>query len=247
MGRSFNGLSDSIGCGSSAILQPTVSMAISCWINVSAFPSAGGYAMVTSVEDAGSNQIYGLFIKDTGKLAIYYRTSGGSRNYDGTGLNTLVSGSWYNISYTYDPTNGLVGYVNGSVDATVAASGNLSVFTAPATLTFGNDPGNAGRILNGSLAYIGMWNTSLTPSDVDILTRYAPSLVRTSSLIGYWPLGGFSSPEDDFSGNGNDGILTGTSFATSPLVITSPAFAMTNEWVTVTTAPVGLMGQIWLA
>ncbi len=64
---------------------------------------------------------------------------------------------------TYDSTNGLVGYVNASVDGTGAANGNVAT---PGTIfqISNNLPVFGGRYFDGVLDEVRVYSTSLTSS-----------------------------------------------------------------------------------
>lgn len=216
MARSFNGSTDLIDCGSSAVLIPPA-ITISCWVNPTGYPSS--YAGIVC-NDNGTASIVQTFLKADGTLAMYV----GSVHYDGGGVHTLSLGTWYNVICVYSNSIGfLTGYVNGSFDGSVATSGALGAGTGD--LQFGCESLGPSRKLNGLLADVGIWSTGLGAGEIAALAAGArPHRVRRGSLIGYWPLNGTSSPEPDLSGNAFNGTLTGTSLAASgpPVAMFTP-------------------------
>jgi hypothetical protein len=135
-------------------------------------------------------------------------------------------GNWYHLALTYDSVNGLTGYVNGAVDGTHAANGLLA--TAGLTLRFGG--GDAGgNSFSGRIAQVAEWNVVLTPTEIMALSNGTlPSQVRQTALAGYWPLDGIESPEPDFSGNANNGTVTGTGKAAgAPMMMFTPRRPLT--------------------
>jgi hypothetical protein len=117
-------------------------MTVSAWIKATSFPDAYNTIYANAVSGSA---VYEMFVKSTGKLAMYMATP--ALNYDGTGSHTLSTGTWYLVHMTYNSTQGLIGYVNGASDGTVAASGNLSASTNASNV--GRDPLNTGRSWNG--------------------------------------------------------------------------------------------------
>jgi hypothetical protein len=133
-----------IDFGSNSGLDQTAITA-SAWINAASFPDQ--YNAVVSKINFVPNQYYQLFVKSTGKLAMYV-FGNADINYDGTGSNTLSSGAWYYVTLTYSSSAGLTGYVNGAVDGTAAANGALATGQT-STLTIGQDLNTIGRFWNG--------------------------------------------------------------------------------------------------
>lgn len=95
----------------------------SAWVNAASFPNA-----LNSVFGMGFSGIEyeSLTVKSNGKLRCHVVATT-AISYDGTGSHTLSSGTWYYVVMTYDNVTGLIGYVNASIDATVAANGPLNV------------------------------------------------------------------------------------------------------------------------
>ena len=73
--------------------------------------------------------------------------------------------------------------------------------------------------MSGSIAEAGIWNVALTTAELALLALgISPLLVRPDSLVSYWPLIGYSSPELDFMGPAAL-TLTGTVAGAHPRVI----------------------------
>ncbi len=112
-------------------------MTLSLWLKAATFP--GAYNTVFSID--GSSGYFDLHLKNNGMLALYLMPNGGMVDYDGSGSHTLTPGSWYHVTMAYDPATGLAGYVNGSLDGTASANGNLASMASP-QLSIGNNPPN---------------------------------------------------------------------------------------------------------
>lgn len=128
-----------------ASLNPTA-ITMEAWVNGTSFPN--GYN--TIVHKGNGTTYYEYFVKSTGKLAEYLVRAGGSASYDGTGTNTLSTGTWYMATMIYSSGGGLVGLVNGASDKTTSSSGNLSS-TAGTVLSIGRDSFTPSRFWNGPL------------------------------------------------------------------------------------------------
>lgn len=126
----------------SATWTQPIAITLAVWVKATSFPAAYNTAIQSSASGINTD----IHVKSTGKMAMYFRGLGTS-NYDGSGSTTLTTGNWYYIVGTYSAANGLVGYVNGSVDGTAASFGDLNVGTVTGSLGF--DIVTAGRNWNG--------------------------------------------------------------------------------------------------
>jgi hypothetical protein len=222
MARSFNGTSDFIKYGT---LPLPASMTLAVWTR---WTGASAYGTALWLGASGNTNA-SIYVKSTGKLAVYYNS--GSSSYDGTGTNTLVSGTWYHLAATF-PSGVLPnGYVNGALDGT----GNANFTSNAQGLTqSGNDLGT--NWFGGSLADAAVWNVALAQAELTALANgVRPYQIRPQSLIGFWPLDGYGHPALDRSRGKNNGVLTGTAFATGPpllnpapiiLPLPDPSFVM---------------------
>lgn len=128
-GLSLDGSNDYIN----ASLPSPAAISISMIVNATSLPIS-----YNGVLARRSGALITLTIRSTGKLAIYLGASG-TVSYDNTGSTTLSTGTNYHIAFTYDSTNGLIGYVNGVQDGTAAANGTLS--SSAGTVDIGRDTG----------------------------------------------------------------------------------------------------------
>ena len=141
---SFNGASSSVNLGTNASISSTA-LTYSAWVFANRL--ANDYTSVISKsENAG--RLATLLIKSSGKLACYLGASGGV-SYDGTGTQTVSTNQWYYVTMTYDEVSGLKGYVNGSLDNSVAARGRVYLGADP--IWIGAHPSIGGRVFNGTI------------------------------------------------------------------------------------------------
>lgn len=124
-------------------MNPTA-FTYSAWVNGTSFPNTYNAPLGRNETNAVYSDIY---VKSNGKLAMFVKTTGGGPTYDGTGTNTLSTGTWYYVVFTYDSTNGVIGYFNGGVDGTAAANGAPD--TTATTTSIGRDGSNANHDWNG--------------------------------------------------------------------------------------------------
>lgn len=124
----------------------TNALTYSAWVKATSFPST--YAFILNKSFSGTNYI-SLGVKSSNSKMYYQVLATTDRSSDGVGTATLSTGTWYYVTMTYDSTNGLIGYVNATQDATVSANGNASA-TAAAIAT-GYERFSSGKLWNGTV------------------------------------------------------------------------------------------------
>ena len=149
----LDGSTGDVNLGTSSSLNPTA-ITVEIWVNLTSLSNA--YSALVSRISAGAGAFHQLFVKSSGKLAIYINATGGTVNYDGTGATTLSTGRWYHLAFTYSSSAGLVGYVNGQVDGTASAAG--PIITTTAGLFVGTDTNTSGRHAGGTFAHFCQYN-----------------------------------------------------------------------------------------
>lgn len=153
----------------------SVAMSYECWFKPASFPNS-----YNTIMGGNTTRFFDMHVKSTGKLAMYLASSS-TVNYDGTGSNTLVAGNWYHLCMVYSSLVGLKGYVNGGLDGSAAANGNIA--TSYSYFSVGNDPIFNPRYINGLVAEARISNTALTADWV--ATSYAnQSAPLTFSSVG---------------------------------------------------------------
>lgn len=146
-------------------------MTLSVWIN------SNDFSQLKTVVDhrarsggpGGQAEQFSLFTNSTGNIRWMFSTdNGNSLNVDNVGATTMVTGKWYHIVGTYDGINSKC-YLNGRLDGTVAASGDLGANVTNAGLLIGADGETAGRYFNGSIDEVRMYNRALSNEEVWLL------------------------------------------------------------------------------
>jgi len=198
-------------------INPTA-ITYSIWVKVESFANSYNAALV---RNNSTDSIYsGIWVKSNGKLGIF-NIANGNVGYDGTGTYTLQTGTWYHLAYTYDSTNGLRSYVNGNLDKSIAANGNLN--TTAVTLNIGG-PGarSFDEYWDGLLDEARVYSRALSVAEIKRLYNMGGGLKIaasqaskvTTGLVGYWTFDGADLYESgtvaaDKSGNSNNGTLSG--------------------------------------
>lgn len=147
----FNG-SNQYGSGSGAVLSST-SYTKQLWFYLNSYTVNN---LVSS-----SNSGHYMFFNNGNKLySGHTNWAGFPTNFPSTSSFDL--NTWYNVALTFNTTDGMKLYINGSLDSTYTTiktglSGNNSVDIA----SF-----NAGNLLNGRISRVYCYNTSISASDV---------------------------------------------------------------------------------
>ena len=82
---------------------------------------------------------------------------------------------------------------------------------------------------DGLLAECCVFNDDLSDAEAVMLANgLHPFALRLGSLVGYWPIYGHASPEVDWSGNGNNMTVTGTTVADH--IYTTPPLRQAAGW-----------------
>ena len=132
--------------------QGNSSLTSSAWVKFAANATTYDITTFFGLDSASSKSAYFLYRSPSGKATTEF----GSGYGNATGLTTLVGGTWYYITATYDGSNNKI-YVNGTVEATTAfSSGNLggnalyigAYYPAPGPTLFTNGIIDEARISN---------------------------------------------------------------------------------------------------
>lgn len=147
-------------------MQPAA-VTLTSWVNATTLPSA--YNSV--VDRVFSNVDYWIYyVKSNGKMSYQVaRSAGVLITADGTGSNTLSTGTWYHTAMVFDntlTTAALKGYVNGSLDSSgdigVAfalqnTAGPVYIGNTPAGVTAGFWNGKQDEVRIASVARSANW------------------------------------------------------------------------------------------
>lgn len=150
---------------------------VSAWVKGTTFPNS--YNGIVARDGVTADFYTQIFVKSSGKLAVYLLATGGV-SYDGTGTNTLSTGTFYQVGYTYSSAAGLIGYFNGGSDATAAANGALN--TTARNTWVGNDKATPTRPFNGIIDEVRISN--IARSADWMTTEYNFQSVFTNVTLG---------------------------------------------------------------
>jgi hypothetical protein len=208
----FNGAA-SVLVPNAANLNPNTQVSVSAWVYVNSYASTTANGIVTKdISGSITNPTYGLQMNSGAFTFIATNSLNGDQLITG---GTVSTNTWYFVAGTYN--NGLLTlYVNGANAGTSSLPGGGSIASTTGYLNIGMQKATAapGRFLNGQIADVQIYNTSLDANQVQAL--YTEGIggvpVNLQHIVGWWPLNG---DFNDYSGNGNAGTPTSVIFASS--------------------------------
>ncbi len=208
----FDGTDDQLDCGNGSSLQITGSkITLEAWINVNEFKSQP-FAGSVIVKDQGSNSS-GYMIRCGGNGIINFNIGNGSWHEISTPANSVQQNNWQHVAATYDGTSMKI-YVDGELAAQMNSTFTIGN-AINSNLFVGESPGFPGRVFNGKIDEVRIWNVARTQSQIQttmntVLTQEYYSS-PDSGLAGYWRLDeGIGQTAEDLSFYSNTATL-GTS------------------------------------
>lgn len=216
MSRNLNGTGDKISYPSLAM--SSVANTISIWF----YPTGAQNSSYYVIHDRNNGGTHGGGIFASGsspnKMAYYYGSGSGHTD---PGTNSYSNNTWNHVALVLSGSGLAVSaYLNGSLDGT-----NTSWDAQTQTNILGANGTNSN--FAGMLADFAFWSgVGLTSAEIVALSLgVRPHTIRPSFLQIYSPIDGLQSPEPDFSGNANNGTLTGTALGSGP-----PVMQFTPRW-----------------
>ena len=193
------------------------SFTVSFWINPQTLGGNSGSSSTLLVSDVplggatnGLNWMFEFYPSGV----IYFHTC-----YPSCGaVSSVVIGNtntWYFVSGTYNGVS-LQEYLDAvpTSSATSSMGIGLAWYVYMGNAQCGAGAGCAGGYLNGKLSNVQIYNTSLSPQEVNslYLEGIGGAPIDVQNIVGWWPLNGNAN---DYSGNGNDGTAYNVIYTSS--------------------------------
>ena len=187
VGAGFSNASAStIDLGGNANLA-TAAITYNCWIKASSFPNA--YNAIIAKNNTADTLFVAYYVKSNGKMAAYLNNGIATIFYDGTGSNTLSTGTWYMATMRYDSTSGLRVDINAASDGTAAANGALSTLSTGLDVKISNQNTYTNRYWDGAIDECGIWSRYISDAEVtqlynsgNGLNPVAPATTQTGTM-----------------------------------------------------------------
>ena len=157
MALDFNG-DDYVDCGGAAEFSFTEAMTVSTWVNIRSRTTAW-MAIIAKGENA-----WRLGVNNE-TTAIHYAFTGGTRGWLAANTATELNlDQWYHVAATYDMNVGATVYIDGVADASNPDIDGI--VTNEFSLFLGENPEATGRLFDGMLDEIMIYNRALSEEEI---------------------------------------------------------------------------------
>tara|TARA_R100000655_G_scaffold93935_1_gene135299 strand:- start:22 stop:846 length:825 start_codon:yes stop_codon:yes gene_type:complete len=205
----FDGADDYVEVNNSSSLQITGALSLSFWIYGESNAIYTGVITKTPfTASLVSNTMYHIEFRGSNKLRFTVTGCDLKEGAETTGaIPTVTIGVWQHIVMTWNGTNTMTVYKDGTQVATKVQATTISSNTDPVYLGRRNGYG----WLTGKMDEIGIFNTELSASDVTaIYNSGTPLSLASYNPVSWWRMGDndtFPTLTDNGSG-GNNGTMT---------------------------------------
>lgn len=212
MSRSFDGTDDAVSFAD-RFNMGTSDWSVCCWFNSSSL--VGTRTLVRKGDGASPAPTW--FLRTSGANLNGILFLSGASNISITGSVTLTTGKWYHAAITYDRDGVMSLYLNGVSDATPVDISSGSAWNITTTdhggigAFFDGTPGNILEEFSGKIDQPQIFRRCLSQSEIIQLVLYPGSRPGNGHLLHHIYRG--VSPEPDYSGNGNNGTVSGTTLS----------------------------------
>ena len=222
--RDWDGVDDQINCGSGASLDQLTSFTAAAWFKADSLGESSIGFIISKRTGSGAAAGWKLGVTDSGteKLNVLCDFTGGG-SVDGdwdTPADSIILGQWHHAALVYDrsaTTNDPVIYIDGvsqSITEVTTPVGSAVDDSAQSFIIGNNAVGST--TFDGSIGYVLYIGRLFSGWEVTQAMWYPLSIPSALSQ----PIWG-DTAEQDLSGNGNDGTVTGTTTVAlgGPIVI----------------------------
>ena len=229
--RACNGSSDYITVGSAGAFDSVSEGAIAFSFKADNLTNVGIPCAIVPETAVGNGYVLGLAVLTTGKIDMLQRNATTTVLNWATTNAEISAGEWYRVVYRVESGVGNSLYINGEQVSLTYASGNSSSDDFISDITVTTEcwlgarrwNGSAEWFFDGDVGDMKIWNTP--PSEDEIRQDYIDARHNYQGLFDGLVAGyDFKGDAKDFSGNGNDGTVTGASLTTDNLGIANSAY-----------------------
>ena len=179
-----------------------VPVTMACWAKTSITGSVQGIMGLHASGSTHARNNFRLRVESANQVSF---SSANGANSDGAGASTTITANtWFHVCGVSSSSTSRAVYFNGGSKGTNATNLTPSGINRTSigvgdgsTPTFEFAPGGTGDIAEAAI-----WNIALSDADVAALAAGAsPLLIHPEALVGYWPLLGNNSPENNLLSN----------------------------------------------
>jgi hypothetical protein len=212
MARHFNGTTDKI-VNLSAGLIPPLPVSFACWFKPS--DVSADHVMVAHANQGAAVELITLELQGTVAGHPIRARFRNALNAESSAVSTAgcSAGQWYHGCAVFASSSSRTIYLDGANNVTdTTGIGNFGVFNCTGIGVL--QRGTPGLFFAGDIQEVGIWNAALTADEVNSLAKgFAPSCVRPSLLVAYFPLFGRGATENNRFKTGDILTPTGTTYA----------------------------------
>jgi len=187
---SFDGTDDYISAGSGSGITGSNPFSMSAWFKLASAPS--GYPMILSTGRANSTNENILYVSPSYKLG--WGNSSVNADFPNSSGTTLSLNTWYHGVVTFNGSNTIKIYVNGSLDGSKTDVSGVNIEDIDIVIGARTNNGNTGKELyfDGFIDEVGIWDTELTSTQVsEIYSATGTNLTKDLSTVSgsnlkYW-------------------------------------------------------------
>lgn len=188
-----------------AILTATP-MTMAAWINPA---SLGSTRIIMGGFNSGGADTNRFSLVQSNTNAITATSRQASTGSVATATGTISVGTWTHACAVFASSTSRAAYFNGGGKGTNATA------STPASINRTSigviDSSTQTNSYDGSIAEAALWNIALSDTDVASLAAGAsPLTIHPEALVGYWPLIGVNSPENNILSNTSVMSVQGT-------------------------------------
>lgn len=183
-------------------------LSITLWVKWGTKADAGAYANIFTLNSVANGDAGVFWVQhNSDKSAFEFKITTTTSRFCHSTTNPN-EGEWYHLGLIYDGAS-MKMYVNGSLEVSVAKTGNLSGFPTDAKMYMGRWSNASARRFDGRIDEVSIWNIALTATQISNISSNPESVTGTSynaiGLLGYWNFEGGNA--NDLTASANNGTF----------------------------------------
>lgn len=187
---------------SSALTGIAMPLTMACWGNTSVTGTLQAMMHIGDVAVGPTQNRWSLTV-DTGD-AVTATTNTTTGTVSAVTSTTISASTWFHACAVFTSATSRAAFLNGGGKGTNATSRSpTGIDNFAIGVLYGSSVSQPfGPAGTGDLAWATVWNIALSDADVAILaTGIDPRLIHPEAIIGFWPLVGVNSPENNLYSN----------------------------------------------
>ena len=174
---SFDSTDDIVTISDSATLDVTDEIAVQMWVKLDGDQSA----LASPLNKEGANSGYGF--EFTSARGLIFWVGNGSAKVSTAEVSLPENGVWYHVVGQAKEDEAVEIYLDGTLGDSVSLTGGIAANDEP--LTIGNHEDYSNRYLQGSVDEIRLWNSTLTPAEIERLHLYQYEFISHYKNVGW--------------------------------------------------------------